>query len=491
MKKGLFFSSALMAVLAMSSCSEEADFALETTQDGTKQVIEIAVENGGDGLTTRGGRPLFSSEAKQDIDNVSVVICDQNAKVVAKFTVNDWLNASEEYNDASGHGRKIRFTLADKSNSATSSVTSSIKELEKGVTYNVYAFGYTKDDNSQYTTSDNKKLGAYFSSLTEGSSTFTKDFTIKNTEAAAGGNELTAQHNAEEIFAGSTTIEVDENGNFSKGVTLHRQVAGIFTYAYNIPYFKSAKYLNLYAVKEEPQLVLGNFYKYILADNGTQTVDPEGNNATPDNKLMNVVNGTGSTTNNKTLVNQIDLSNWFTKIQDVNNDGIIDRYGYIKTTTEEEEILTENTSEELWKNPYTDKKVNFVKGSVFGGEFIIPFQAVGGDSQTFVLELTEEDGTVLRTWNINLPSYDVLKDASLWTWNTDWSEATSVTESANSYSALRNHLYGIGTKAVENPGEDPEEPEDGKEDPEDLATKQDIMLQVNDNWELIHEMVVD
>lgn len=490
MKKGLFFSSALMAVLAMSSCSEEADFALETTQDGTKQVIEIAVENGGDGLTTRGGRPLFSSEAKQDIDNVSVVICDQSDKVVAKFTVNDWLNVSEEYNDASGHGRKIRFTLADKSNSATSSVTSSIKELEKGVTYNVYAFGYTKDDNSQYTTSDDTDLGVYFSSLTEGSSTFTKDFTIKNTEAAAGGNELTAQHNAEEIFAGSTTIEVDENGNFSKGVTLHRQVAGIFTYAYKIPYFKSAKYLNLYAVKEEPQLVLGNFYKYILADNGTQTVDPEGNNATPDNKLMNVVNGTGSTTNNKTLVNQIDLSNWFTKIQDVNNDGIIDTYGFKKSadgTTLEEDKTTADSL--FWKNPYASKNVRFVKGSVFGGEFIIPFQAVSG-SQTFVLELT--DGSkVLRTWNINLPSYDVLKDASLWTWNIDWSEATSVTESANSYSALRNHLYGIGTKAVENPGEDPEEPEDGKEDPEDLATKQDIMLQVNDNWELIHEMVVD
>lgn len=488
MKKGLFYSTAVLSALAMASCSKDnVTNVTPSENNGASQVIEIAVDNGGDGLTTRAGRPLFSSEAKQTIENVTVVVCDAtNDNVVAKFDVNNWQSASEAYDDASGHGRKIRFTFGGEGGPG---------ELTKNTEYKVYAFGY--HNTSQYTANDgsgDKNLGTYFDALSSGT-IFNENLTIKNTEATS------SYHNAEEIFAGSTTITVDKNGNFSQGMTLHRQVAGIYTYVKNIPYYAGARYLKLYAVKEEPNMVLGKFYNAILEGNVT------------DNK-MNVVNGTGSSGDTETLVAQIDLHDWFTSdgqsgsvgtIQDVNNDGIIDRYGYKKS--EDGTTLEENTEAPIWRNPISSatNEVYFVKGSVFAGEFIIPFQK--GDTQTFYLALTNDGSgageTVFRRWNINLPSGDVLGSGdNLWTWNSTtpaWSEQTT-SESNDKYSVLRNHLYSVGTKSAEDPNEgttpeptdpDPEDPTTGKEDPEDLATRQDLMLQVNDNWELIHNMEID
>lgn len=68
MKKSLLCSTAVLSALAMASCSkDDVTNVAPSENNGVSQVIEIAVDNGGDGLTTRAGRPLFSSEAKQTI----------------------------------------------------------------------------------------------------------------------------------------------------------------------------------------------------------------------------------------------------------------------------------------------------------------------------------------------------------------------------------------------------------------------------------------
>lgn len=476
MKKRVLYSTAVLATLAMASCSKDDVTNVATSGSGANQVIEIAVENAGDGLSSRAGRPLYSSEAKQSIENVKIIVCDGNGNVKADTLITNWNTdaVSEVYSDASGHGRKVRFTLGN---------GGSNDELAKNTKYTVYAFGY--HSSSQYKKGEDG-LDTYLQKVGNGKkwnsgvqndtgesvTTFSKDFTVTNL----------SDDNAEEIFAGSTEITVDENGNFSQGVTLHRQVAGMFTYVYKIPYFKTAKYLKVYAVKENQDLVMGNFYSKVLGGNGTNNVQE------------NVVNGTNAS-EARTLIYQMDLNNWFNSIKDVNNDGIIDTYDY----TYSNGVLTENKESVNWKKPNQFNEVSLVKGSVFGGEFLIPFAAVAG-SKTFALELTDVSGTVLRYWNINLPSTEVISSGSLTTWGgSDWTTATSVTESASSYSVLRNHLYGVGVKTKDDTTTDPEgptptDPEDPKEDeddPQDLATKQDILLQVNDNWEVIHHMVVD
>ena len=79
MKKNYLLGMALMASLSFYSCDKEVVYVqdgngVESVADGA-QIITLQVENGGDGLATRAGRPLYSAEAKQTIENVKLWIC--------------------------------------------------------------------------------------------------------------------------------------------------------------------------------------------------------------------------------------------------------------------------------------------------------------------------------------------------------------------------------------------------------------------------------
>ena len=483
MKKGLVFSSAILATMALASCSSNEVFdGGDGAQASSGQVIEIAVENAGSGLESRSGRPLYSSEAAQDIDNVKVVIVDANGNVAAEEMIENWMTSDKviAYDDASGHGRKIRIELTGDDKIANGE-------------YTVYAIGYSGDTSYKVGT---ESLHGFLNSVTKGSNKDLKDLALIN--------QNTNRAQAEEIFAGSTTLKV-ENKKFSQGVTLHRQVAGIFTYVKNIPYIFNkdgvvGTKLQLVAAKTNLNLILGNFYGMTLSNNGNQDASKE------PNKLMNVVNGTADRGGVEKVVYTIDLNDWFTKLQDENNDGILDRYGYIQDTNGK---LVEDTrsGKQIWKNPlrgeYQDQPAaaTFVKGSAFGGEFIIPFQKVDG-TVTFQLRMVNAaENQVLRTWSISLPDDDLIKSSILQWWDgsaSAWTYREDITESKSNYSVLRNHLYGVGTKDSadpdtdpSNPNPDPETPTPDVDDPQDLNTKQDIMLQVNDNWEVIHKMEVE
>lgn len=523
MKKNVFFYGALALGMAgsLASCSSDDDFMAGSVPGGNTaaagQVIEIAVENAGNGIGSRAGRPLNSSEAKQNIDHVKVIVTDADHNVVADTLIENWMisPAVTDYDDASGHGRKIRFTLAN-----------SNKITDKG-TYTVYAIGY--NGNSAYNVKsggNTMSLGNYLNSVGNGTysmpegngytvkdagnesiKTFTKDLVLINSN--------TDYAYADEVFAGSTTLDLTSNTKFSQGVTLHRQVAGIFTYVKNVPFMYTTNgntitdkgnILQLVAVKKNKNLVLGQFYNTTLGNNGE------------DNILQNVVNGADED-NKEYVVYEINLDYWFEKLQDVNNDGVIDRYEYKVATTDaegeyKEGDLIEDKEKPIWHAPLRGEgerfhNVGFVKGSVFGGEFIIPFKAATTGDYTFELRLVskEENGTIkktYRTWSISLPSDDILETTDQWSyWNgSEFTDLENLTanETRAKYSVLRNHLYGVGVKSKElpNTGEpgdpDPDNPTPegpDPEDPVDLNTKQDLLVQVNDNWELIHKMEVE
>lgn len=527
MKKNVFFYGALALGMAgsLASCSSDDDFMAGSVPGGNTaaagQVIEIAVENAGNGIGSRAGRPLNSSEAKQNIDYVKVIVTDNKDNVVADTLIDKWMTSTAvtNYDDASGHGRKIRFTLAN-SNAIT----------DKG-TYTVYAIGY--NENSAYgvkSGGNTMSLKSYLNSVGNGTysmpgnnvytvekannesiTKFTKDLVLINQ------NKDFAY--ADEVFAGSTTLDLTKNTKFSQGVTLHRQVAGIFTYVKNVPFMYTTNgntitdkgnILQLVAVKKNKNLVLGQFYNTTLGSNGSK-----------DNILQNVVNGADED-NKEYVVYEINLDHWFTRLQDENNDGVIDRYEYMVATGDDSEgkyhtgDLIEDKSKEhlLWHAPFRGpgdrfQNVGFVKGSVFGGEFIIPFKAAATGDYTFELRLVskEDNGTIkktYRTWSISLPSDDILKKADQWSfWDGEKFTAPAALgtdETRAKYSVLRNHLYGVGVKSKEKPNTsdpgdpDPDNPDPSGPDPEDpvdLNTKQDLLVQVNDNWELIHKMEVE
>lgn len=455
MKKNYLLGMALIASLSFYSCDKEVVYVqdgngVESVADGA-QIITLQVENGGDGLATRAGRPLYSAEAKQTIQNVKLWICGDAGKVVYVKEISDWNtdDVSTVYTTG-GHGRQTTIELKD------------ADKLAAG-TYKIYAVGYSS--NSDYT------LDAVTSVAKEG--TFNENMVLPIKEGAT--NEI-----GEEIFAGQMELTVETGKGFKKPIVLNRQVAGAFAYVKDIPYIADARYLKLVASAQNQSLVLGNFNSVDLAYNGS------GNGT----NVKYVVNGTNGKAegNYAYVISTIDLTQWFKEIKDSDSDNLID-------------------AGENWKNPYSsdgEGHPTFQKGSAFGGEFVIPFAHVDG-KQTLTLQLTNAGGAVLRSWKVNLSSGDgqVAENnnkVTYWT-GSDWSEYATV-ESSNTYSLVRNHLYGIGTRMNDqadptNPGKDPdpevpeETPDPDKDKPESLNNKQELVLKVNDNWEVIHGMELD
>lgn len=438
---------ALMASLSFYSCDKEVIYVqdgegVESVADGA-QIITLQVENGGDGLATRAGRPLYSAEAKQTIENVKLWICDNDDNVVYVNTIESWDTSSSEY-DTNGHGRQMTIELTGDNKLSAN-------------TYKVYAVGYS--NSSDYD----------LSAVTE----------VKKTEEGEG--KYTFKENmvlplsntvGEEIFAGQMELSVEDGKGFKKPIVLNRQVAGAFAYVKDIPYMAGAKYLKLVASAQNQSLVLGHFNSVDLANNGSENGED----------VKYVVNGTSGKSDGDYayVISTIDLNEWFTTIKDEDGDNLID-------------------AGDNWKNPYSSigkGHPTFQKGSAFGGEFVIPFAHVAGQ-QTLTLQLTKEGGTVLRSWKVNLSSSDEQvaennNKVTYWT-GSDWSEYATV-ESANTYSLVRNHLYGIGTRTNDDPGKgtDPDpDPSDPDDQPESLNNKQELVLKVNDNWEVIHGMELE
>lgn len=416
MKKSLLYSAAVLATWGMTSCSNEVlDDGLQPQP--TSQVIELAVENAGSGLGARVGRPLLSSEADQNIDNVYVFVVENTtdesqqtttSKVMTVSHIKEWNKPSakiEDYNDASGHGRKMRIEVTNKD----------IKDT-KGKNFVIYAIGYSSDTKFKV---GNQTLSDYLEGVKVGAT----DKTFENL-VLTNSNSFATQ--ADEFFAGKATIKFSDEvkGKFSQGITLHRQVAGVFTYVKNVPYMLDnagnvCSTLQLVASKPNKNIVLGELYDKTLAQNGEK------------NTLKDVVNGTESFSG-KEIVSSINLNDWFSSLQDENNDGVLDRYAYKVV----DGVLLEDTDKQLWKNPKvntdgTAYEATFVKGSVFDGQFIIPFQNgltqpdLSGE-QTFTLELVSNDKReVVRTWGINLPEAELPKTAvSVWMKNQKWLPST-------------------------------------------------------------------
>lgn len=514
MRKQVLFGAALLALgtAVVSSCSKDEVVidntpGVETPAAEGEQEIILQVANTGDGLTTRAGRPLFSSEAKQTIDKVKVVIVDNNSgKVVSVKVFTNWsTDAVSQVYTTDGHGRKATWKLTG------------AERLAANGKYRVYAVGYTSTG-SLYTgdtTPDGIKAFEALST-SEGSNTF-DSFVSKITATTVEG---------EEIFAGAiASITTDGEGNFdlttggaSNVLTLHRQVAGVMGYFTSIPVYSATDAATAAGESDKDKYQVKDLTGYklrLVSSNMSNKIILEGFNSdfvnTGDNvefKVNGILDGQVDKTQNfynsdLTMVSgsadtkdayevfTIDLSKWFPN-GDVNNDGLLNDL--------DAEDYTTNGN---WDTPASVQGASFAPGSVFSGKFVIPF-AKAINTQTLQLQLVGkkiEGGVltgdeVIRVWNINLPSddaqlYPTAGHALVWDGVTTGTETAfkelednGAGENKTSYSLVRNHLYGIGAKETDEYNPD-------KDEPQDLSTGQNLILQVNDNWELIHKMEVE
>lgn len=451
MKKGMFFALAASSLLFSACSSDDAVVSTEGQNEAVQQIV-LQVASSGDGLTTRAGRPLYSSQALQTIQNVRVMIYKNETGGGEKTIVYDKkLNWKEStIYKTNGHGRQ--FTISLKGND----------RLDAG-NYKVMAVGYS--DNSDYTyaldvTSDAALTGNY-SDITA---------TLK-----AGKKE------AEEVFAGDADLKIGDDKkitNLTSGeengvaVTLHRQVAGSFGYFQNIPASvngKAAATLRLVVRDKNDVLIFNNFNSSFTANGATGST------------IKYYVNGSKSATAptsdalfkdgaNGYVLYSIDLTKWFTE-GDKNKDGLLN-------------------AEDTWQHP-DDVKTQVVKGSVFGSNFVIPFKLTSGKS-TMELQLLDNAGDIIKTWTVSIPEV-----------NSNTENGNVADESASIFNVVRNHMYNLGVKTSNGtptdpdpskptPDPDPDKPtpDPGKDEPEDLTKSQNLILKVNDNWETIHKLVL-
>ena len=442
MKKGMFFALAASSLLFSACSSDDAVVSTEGQNEAVQQIV-LHVASSGDGLTTRAGRPLYSSQALQTIQNVRVLIYNSKTNEIVKDAKMDWKKSATYDN----HGRELTLTYKGD------------QRLGEG-NYKVMAVGYS--DNSDYTyaldvTSTEALTGTY------------KDITAT----------LKAGKVAEEVFAGDAELNINADKkitNLTKGeddgvaVTLHRQVAGSFGYFQNIPASvngKAAATLRLVVRDKNDVLTFNNFNSSFTANGATGST------------IKYYVNGSKSATAptsdalfkdgaNGYVLYSIDLTKWFTE-GDKNKDGLLN-------------------AEDTWQHP-DDVKTQVVKGSVFGSNFVIPFKLTSGKS-TMELQLLDNAGDIIKTWTVSIPEV-----------NSNTENGNVADESASIFNVVRNHMYNLGVKisngtttdpdpSKPTPDPDPDKPtpDPGKDEPEDLTKSQNLILKVNDNWEAIHKM---
>lgn len=445
MKKGMFFALAASSLLFSACSSDDAVVSTEGQNEAVQQIV-LQVASSGDGLSTRAGRPLYSSEALQTIQHVRVIIYKDDAtKTIVKDKQLNWKD-SKTYDN---HGRELTLTYKGD------------ERLSEG-NYKVMAVGYS--DNSDYTyaldvTSADALSGTY------------SDITAT----------LKANKVAEEVFAGDAALAIGADKNITNltsgekngvAVTLHRQVAGSFGYFQNIPASvngKAAATLRLVVRGKNDKLTFNNFNSSFTTTGNTIKYYVNGSTSTgealaTDAKFNNNEDGY--------VLYSIDLKKWFPQL-DENGDGVL------------------NAQDASWKRP-DDVKTQVVKGSVFGSNFVIPFNLTSGKS-TMELQLLDAAGDIIKHWTVSIPEADV---------NTDATNGNVADVSPSIFNVVRNHMYNLGVKTStgtttppdpSNPDPEPNpdpkpNPDPGKDEPEDLTKSQNLILKVNDNWEAIHKM---
>ncbi|MEH2862364.1 hypothetical protein V7T12_08465 [Segatella copri] len=441
----MFFALAASSLLFSACSSDDAVVSTEGQNEAVQQIV-LQVASSGDGLTTRAGRPLYSSQALQTIQHVRVIIyTDDATKTIVKDKQLNWKD-SKTYDN---HGRQLTLTYKGDN------------RLPAG-NYKVMAVGYS--DNSDYTyaldvTSADALSGTY------------SDITATLKEG---------KKDAEEVFAGDAALTIGDDKkitNLTQGeddgvaVTLHRQVAGSFGYFCNIPAKvgdKVAATLRLVVRGKNDKLTFNHFNSSFTTTGNTIQYYVNGSTST------GVALATDAKFNNKEdgyVLYSIDLNTWFPG-GDHNNDGLL------------------NAEDTNWKHA-DGVNTQVVKGSVFGSNFVIPFNLTSGKS-TMELQLLDAAGDIIKTWTVSIPAKDV---------NHDDTNGNVADESASIFNVVRNHMYNLGVKPSNGgktdpdpgnpdpkPDPDPDKPDPDK--PEDLSKSQNLILKVNDNWEAIHQMVL-
>ena len=435
----------LAGLMSLAACSN--DEGVVADNNGAEQQFTITLASSGDRATRAAAdRTLESEAAGQSIEKVTLIVRSQDDganknKVVYTYTLDNWNGTATDY-DTNGHGKKLTFTIpkADKLGAGS---------------YVVTAVGYNE---SNYTLSLPNKGDVVDKNITATTPTGAE---AKEVFAGEQKFNVTADKKIEGTDASKAIQSVD--------VALHRQVAGAYGYFTSIPAkIGETEVASIRMVSRSKNTVLtfGSF-------NSSFT--------TTEAQVMYMVNGSKPATPTAKFLNgeeahvlfSASIADWFPG-GDQNNDGVYDK---------------QDTN---WKNHY-EGKANYLKGSVFASNFVIPFSATQGKS-TLELQLLDATGNVLYAWPVKLDASNAQVGKTGETASADLfgaGTAMGFAETADVFSLFRNHIYSIGIHKQGTSTTDPETPVPGTDQPTDLSKIQNVVIRVNDNWEALHHMSID
>lgn len=269
-------------------------------------------------------------------------------------------------------------------------------------------------------------------------------------------------HDVEELFAGvtATATQATEKANFATTptVNMERQVAGMLGYFTKVPTKindKVVKYVKVYANK--------GFKKFKYPS--LEDFNGDANSAVSEN-------------NGKTELLSFDMQTIATNWNSGNPQGDNYEFANCSETGLSEGNLIASQTAPLATGYTAPAGLKLKENSIFGGCYIIPYDK-HYDAQTLTVELQGTDGTALKTLKVtteNAPS--------------------SVTDGTYQYDIRRNNFYSIGKKLYTDntggdpdPGTDPDNPD--PDEPIDLGGSTEIIVLINDAWEVLHNMGVE
>lgn len=428
---------------------------------------------------SRAVRPVGSSAAANNVNVVKIYVFkganNASGNSDYKFDASIGVTTADNVSAASGVITVKNFTstageheVKEDSWEDHTDQTKTIKltGLAANSKYKFVAVGYNVDNPSSNTTNPYGEP-----SLSNGTTTLDVFTTT------ALGEEKT-DYDIEELFAGVSAENATQTDkaafNTPASVTLTRQVAGMLGYFYNVPTKINGsvvKYVRVYANDEYTKF---KWPAQLLTDD-----DFNG-----DTKQTTVGSGNGESTtgtNGKFLLMEFDMS----KIATNWNGGAptVDAYtfssfgenGAIGNETAGATITSDGKAP-LAENYKAPAGLKLVANSIFGGRYIIPY-AAHVNTQTLTVELQGTDSKALKTLKV------VIEDSKV---------PTSASKYA--YDIRCNNFYSIGKKLyTDNTGGDPDPtPEDPDPDePIDLSSNTNIVVIINDAWEVLHNMGVE
>ena len=420
---------------------------------------------------SRAVRPVGSSAAANNVNVVKIYVFKENQGTYKFDTSVDV--STEESTD--GIIVINDFTAKDEHPNPTQNwedhtdqtKTIKLKGLVQNSKYKFVAVGYNVDNPSSNTTNP------------YGEPSLSGETTLQAFTTTALGEGKT-DYDIEELFAGVSAENATQTDkaafNTPASVTLTRQVAGMLGYFDNVPTKINGsvvKYVRVYANDE-----------YTTFKWPAQLLTDDDFNGETKQTTVGSGNGESTTgTNGKFLLMEFDMS----KIATNWNEGspTDDTYTFSSfgsngaTGNETAGAAIESSGKApLAENYKAPAGLKLVANSIFGGRYIIPYKA-HVDSQTLTVELQDASGNALKTLNVTTNQTN-----------------SSVSDYKNQYDIRCNNFYSIGKKLyTDNTGGDPD-PDPTPEDPDpdepiDLSSNTNIVVIINDAWEVLHNMGVE